>query len=98
MSIISFQPEFRPALPSVIGAKDLPNRLADIGTVSHPQMFGNPLLSHRGFLRQQPGDHRNLCVGALLETVRDRKREVGLDQVNRVLMQPHWRKEHDTTQ
>ena len=38
---------------------------------------------------------RNLCVGALLETVRDRKREVGLEQVNRVLMQPHWRKEHD---
>lgn len=40
---------------------------------------------------------RNLCVGTLLETVRDRKREAGLDQVNRVLMQPHWRREHDTT-
>lgn len=40
---------------------------------------------------------RNLCVGALLETVRDRKREVGLEQVNRVLMQPHWRKEHDVS-
>lgn len=38
---------------------------------------------------------RNLCVGALLETVRDRKREVGLEQVNRVLMQPHWRKEQE---
>ncbi len=41
---------------------------------------------------------RNLCVGALLETVRDHKREVGLEQVNRVLMQPHWRKEHDVAQ
>jgi len=40
---------------------------------------------------------RNLCVGALLETVRDRKREAGLEQVNRVLMQPHWRKEHDAS-
>ena len=38
---------------------------------------------------------RNLCLSALLETVRDRKQVVGLDQVNRVLMQPHWRKDHD---
>ena len=38
---------------------------------------------------------RNLCLSALLETVRDRKQVVGLEQVNRVLMQPHWRKEHD---
>ena len=40
---------------------------------------------------------RNLCVSALLETVRDHQREVGLEQVNRVLMQPHWRREHDVT-
>lgn len=38
---------------------------------------------------------RNLCLSALLETVRDRKQVVDLDQVNRVLMQPHWRKEND---
>ena len=50
--------------------------------------------SSEGVLRRV----RNLCVGALLETVRDRKREIGLDQINRVLMQPHWRKEHDTAQ
>ena len=50
--------------------------------------------SSEGVLRRV----RNLCVGALLETVRDRKREAGLEQVNRVLMQPHWRKEHDTAQ
>lgn len=41
---------------------------------------------------------RNLCISALLETVRGRQREIGLDQVNRVLMQPHWRREHDITQ
>ena len=38
---------------------------------------------------------KNLCVGALLEAVRDRTRTVDLKQVNRVLLQPHWRKRHD---
>jgi len=38
---------------------------------------------------------RNLCISALIETVRDRKQTVGLDQVNRALMQPHWRKDRD---
>lgn len=47
--------------------------------------------SSEGILRRT----RNLCISAMLETVRDRKRVVGLDQVNRVLMQPHWRKDHD---
>ena len=47
--------------------------------------------SSEGYLRRI----RNLCISSLLETVRDRQREVGLEQTNRVLMQPHWRKEHD---
>lgn len=34
---------------------------------------------------------KNLCVGALLEAVRDRTKTVELKQVNAVLMQPHWR-------
>lgn len=34
---------------------------------------------------------RNLCVASLLEAVRDRTRSVDLKQVNRVLLQPHWR-------
>ncbi|MCK5806310.1 MAG: AAA family ATPase [Lentisphaeria bacterium] len=38
---------------------------------------------------------RNLCISAMLETVRDRKQVVDTQQVNRVLMQPHWRKDHD---
>jgi general secretion pathway protein A len=37
---------------------------------------------------------RNLCVGSLIEAVRDRTKTVGLKQVNAVLMQPHWR--HNT--
>ncbi|MDD3545933.1 MAG: AAA family ATPase [Kiritimatiellae bacterium] len=47
--------------------------------------------SSEGILRRV----RNLCVSALPETVRDRRQTVGLDQVNRVLMQPHWRQERD---
>ncbi len=47
--------------------------------------------SSEGILRKV----RNLCVSALLETVRDQKRVVGLEQVNKVLMQPHWRQERD---
>jgi len=38
---------------------------------------------------------RNLCISALLETVRDHRQVVGLEQVNKVLMQPHWRQERD---
>lgn len=34
---------------------------------------------------------KNLCVGALLEAVRDRTKIVDLKQINAVLMQPHWR-------
>jgi type II secretory pathway predicted ATPase ExeA len=49
------------------------------------------LRSSEGILRRA----RNLTVSALMETVRDRLQTVGLDQVNRVLMQPHWRKDHD---
>jgi type II secretory pathway predicted ATPase ExeA len=38
---------------------------------------------------------RNLCLSALLEAVRDQTRVVDLKQVNRVLLQPHWRKDYD---
>ena len=38
---------------------------------------------------------RNLCVGSLLEAVRDRTKVVDLKQVNRVLLQPHWRTQND---
>jgi len=38
---------------------------------------------------------RNLCLGSLIEAVRDRTRSVDLKQVNRVLLQPHWREPRD---
>jgi MSHA biogenesis protein MshM len=44
-----------------------------------------------GILRQA----RNLCVGCLIEAVRCAKKTIDIDNVNRVLMQPHWRKETD---
>lgn len=34
---------------------------------------------------------KNLCIGALIEAVRDQTKTVDLRQVNAVLMQPHWR-------
>jgi hypothetical protein len=38
---------------------------------------------------------RNLWLASLLEAVRDRTRTVDLKQVNRVLLQPHWRQERN---
>jgi hypothetical protein len=36
---------------------------------------------------------KNLCLGSLAQAVRDQSRGVDLKQVNRVLFQPHWRKD-----
>lgn len=47
--------------------------------------------SSDGILRRA----RNLVISCLLEAVRDRKKIVELDCVNRVLIQPHWRNEYD---
>ncbi len=48
--------------------------------------------SGEGLLRRT----RNLCLSSLLEAVRDQVRTVDLKQVNRVLLQPHWRKDYDS--
>lgn len=47
--------------------------------------------SGEGLLRRT----RNLCLGALIEAVRGQTRVVDLKQINRVLIQPHWRKDCD---
>ena len=44
-----------------------------------------------GVLRQA----RNLGVGCLIEAVRSGSRTIDIDNVNRVLLQPHWQKETD---
>lgn len=50
--------------------------------------------SSEGILRRA----RNLCLSCLLEAVRDQTKIVDLKQVNRVLIQPHWRNHHDLDQ
>lgn len=47
-----------------------------------------------GFLRLA----RNLSISSLIEAVRDRKKQVDLEIVNRVLIQPHWRSSRDLDQ
>jgi len=47
--------------------------------------------SAEGLLRRT----RNLCLSALIEAVRDQVRTVDLKQINRVLIQPHWRNDCD---
>ena len=47
--------------------------------------------SSEGLLRRA----RNLCLSALVEAVRDNVRIIDLKQINRVLIQPHWRKDID---
>jgi type II secretory pathway predicted ATPase ExeA len=47
--------------------------------------------SGEGLLRRT----KSLCVASLIEAVRDQIRTVDLKQVNRVLIQPHWRKDCD---
>ena len=38
---------------------------------------------------------RNLFVGSMIEAVRSGSKTIDIDNVNRVLMQPHWQKESD---
>lgn len=38
---------------------------------------------------------RNLCVGSMIEAVRSGSKTIDIDNVNRILMQPHWQKESD---
>jgi type II secretory pathway predicted ATPase ExeA len=47
--------------------------------------------SSEGVLRKA----RNICISVLLEAVRDKTRQVDIAQVNRVLLQPHWRENAD---
>ena len=38
---------------------------------------------------------RNLCVGCLIEAIRSANKTIDIDNVNRVLLQPHWQKDAD---
>jgi type II secretory pathway predicted ATPase ExeA len=67
------------------------DRVALAHSIFTPEALDLIVRSSEGFLRRA----RNLCLGALLEAVRDRTKTVDLKQVNRVLIQPHWRQEYD---
>ncbi len=47
--------------------------------------------SSDGILRKT----RNLCAGSLLQAVRSQTKKITIKIVNKVLIQPHWRKEQD---
>ena len=38
---------------------------------------------------------RNLCLSCMIDAVRSRKKAIGIDNVNQILIQPHWRIEKD---
>ena len=56
-----------------------------------PEALGLLVRSAEGILRKA----RNLGLACLLEAVRARKRVVDLENMNRVLRQPHWRQDTD---
>ncbi len=47
--------------------------------------------SSEGILRKA----RNLCLSCMVEAVRSKKKQIDIDNVNRVLIQPHWRIDKD---
>jgi len=67
------------------------DRVALAHSTFSPEALGLVVRASEGLLRRA----RNLCIASLLEAVRDRTRTVDLKQVNRVLLQPHWRDDHD---
>lgn len=71
--------------------KDQLDRAALSHATFTPEALGLIARSSEGALRAT----KNLCIGSLLEAVRDRTRTVDLPQVNRVLLQPHWRRRED---
>ena len=70
------------------------DRVALAHSTFTPEALDLIVRSSEGILRRA----RNLCLGSLLEAVRDRTKTVDLKQVNRVLLQPHWRREYDWDQ
>ena len=67
----------------------------DMAGLAHNTFTENALSliirSSDGILRKA----RNLCLSCMIEGIRSKKKKVGIDNVNRVLIQPHWRVERD---
>ena len=77
---------------------DFINRELDRAGLPHntftQDALGLVIRSSDGVLRKA----RNLCLSCMIEAVRSRKKAIGIDNVNRVLIQPHWRMEQDIEQ
>jgi hypothetical protein len=83
---VTTQPSSRASVLKPLNSSSSPNSIASTwGTAPSPIVR-----SGEGLLRRT----RNLCLG-LIEAVRDQTRIVDLKHVNRVLRQPHWRKDYD---
>jgi MSHA biogenesis protein MshM len=67
----------------------------DLAGLPHKTFTENALAliirSSDGVLRKA----KNLCLACMVEALRSRKKTIDIDNVNRVLIQPHWRIEKD---
>lgn len=94
-SRITWSGELKPLAPDDM-EKFIFGQLEKVGmsqTVFSDQALNLIIQSAEGILRIA----RNLCISSLIESVRDQTKVVTLKQVNSVLMQPHWRRQYDTT-
>lgn len=70
----------------------------DVAGLPHNTFSENALSliirSSEGILRKA----RNLCLSCMVEAIRMRKKKIDIDNVNRVLIQPHWRIDKDIEQ
>ena len=93
-SRITWSGELKPLAPDdmhtfIIGQLD---KAGMAHTTFDDQALNLIIQSAEGILRNA----RNLCLSSLIEAVRDQTKTVTLKQVNRTLMQPHWRRQYDT--
>lgn len=95
-SRVTYSATLQPLAPDAMEAFIL-ERLDGCGlghNVFTPEALALIVRSSDGVLRKG----RNLCLGSLIQAVLDQTKTVGLNQVNRVLVQPHWRNDHDLAQ
>ena len=67
----------------------------DVAGLPHNTFTENALSliirSSDGILRKA----RNFCLSCMVEAIRCKKKKIGIENVNRVLIQPHWRIDKD---
>ena len=90
---ITYSEELKKLIPDDIESF-VRQQLESSGLGSHvftPEAISLIARSSDGFLRTA----RNLSLNALVEAVRDQKRNVDIQHVNNALRQPHWRSDYD---